>query len=382
MYCRHSGSVVLFRGSPFHLVYRAIRPSRRLYGTRSSTAYQSSPLLQRSFHVHPRTFPEHALPTDRTTARQRERMDTAWAEYGVFAILMVANFALGLYFSFRRRSLKSTADEVFLGSRSLHSVPLAVSALASIMSSIGIVGVSAHVYAYGTHMFWNQVLAPINALIAAHVVVPVLYRLRVTSVFEGGLRGVVWTDCAQAGIVLLAPATIMIKIAYDAHMKNLNLRQFSDFPIKTFMFETSFDFTKDENVWACLIGLSTMYVYRGMADQMIVQRFLASRNLKQAQRTAIVGTGLVLVYYAVASSLGVALIYWFRDCDPLLTGAISSYDQIIMVFYNSATGPFVGLFFLALVFPWANGFVCQPTACLMKNTAYIVPPEEDSATAV
>ncbi|XP_077506143.1 sodium-coupled monocarboxylate transporter 1-like [Amblyomma americanum] len=433
-------------------------------------------------------------------------METAWAEYTVFAVLMGANFGLGLYFSFYRRNRKSTADEVFLGSRSLHALPLAVSALASIMSSIGIVGVSAHVYAYGTHMFWNQVLAPLNALIVAHIVVPVLYRLRVTSVFEylrmrygdkvgltscvlyfflsqtmgavaifpaaaavatifglsanwcsftiglagciytalGGLRGVVWTDCAQAGIVLLAPATIMVKIAYDAHAKDLNLRPFSDFPVKTFMWENSLDFTKDENVWACLIGLSTMYVYRGGADQMIVQRFLASRNLKEAQRTAKVGTMLVLIYYGIASSLGVALIYWFRDCDPLLSGAIKSYDQIvpyyvkknlkefpcfsglflagvvsaatstisslinsqaaviyvdvvarffnldekhsatvtkgialvvggvmtayaiaaphlgsaakiIMVFYNSATGPFLGLFFMALVFPWANG---------------------------
>ncbi|KAH7978098.1 hypothetical protein HPB49_004474 [Dermacentor silvarum] len=445
-------------------------------------------------------------------------MDTAWAEYGVFATLMVANFTLGLYFSFRRRSLKSTADEVFLGSRTLHSVPLAVSALASIMSSIGIIGISAHVYAYGTHMFWNQVLVPLNALIVAHVVVPVLYRLRVTSVFEylrmrygdkvgltacvlyfflsvsnafyssksislgkltwifgvsanwcsfiiglagciytalGGLRGVVWTDCAQAGIVLLAPATIMIKIAYDAHMKDLTLRPFSDFAVKTFMFESSFDFTKDENVWACLIGLSTMYIYRGGVDQMIVQRFLASRNLKEAQRTAVVGTVLVLIYYGVASSLGVALIYWFRDCDPMLTGAITSYDQIvpyyvkknlnefpcfsglflagvvsaatstisslinsqsaiiyvdiaaryfkvdekhsaavtkgialvigaimtayamaaphlgsaakiIMVFYNSATGPFVGLFFLAVVFPWANGIGAAVATTLLS----------------
>ncbi|KAH8032833.1 hypothetical protein HPB51_003047 [Rhipicephalus microplus] len=43
--------------------------------------------------------------------------------------------------------------------------------------------------------------------------------------------------------------------------------------------------------------------------------------------TAVVGTLLVLFYYAVASSLGVALIYWFRDCDPMMTGAITSYDQ-------------------------------------------------------
>ncbi|KAH9361580.1 hypothetical protein HPB48_001457 [Haemaphysalis longicornis] len=111
-------------------------------------------------------------------------MGVAWAEYTVFAVLMAGNFGLGLYFSCHRRGTKSTADEVFLGSRSLHAIPLAVSALASIMSSIGIVGISAHVYAYGTHMFWNQVLAPFNALIIAHIVVPVLYRLRVTSIFE------------------------------------------------------------------------------------------------------------------------------------------------------------------------------------------------------
>lgn len=110
-----------------------------------------------------------------------------FAEYTVFGILMAANFGFGLYFSFYKRSRKVTADEVFLGSRTLMMLPLAMSALASIMSSLGIISVTGHVYAHGAHIFWNHILAPINAAITAYIIVPVLYRLRVTSIFEVGV---------------------------------------------------------------------------------------------------------------------------------------------------------------------------------------------------
>ncbi|CAN7992884.1 unnamed protein product [Ixodes hexagonus] len=428
-------------------------------------------------------------------------------EYAVFAVLMVANFGLGLYFSFYKKGRKVTADEVFLGSNTLRMLPLALSALASIMSSLGIIGVTGHVYAYGLHIYWNHVLAPINALIIAYIIVPVLYKLKVTSVFEylcmrygntvgltaciiyfflsqtlgavaifpaaaavstifgisltwcslvigltgtiytalARLRGVVWTDCMQAVLVLLAPATIITKVIYDSYYKDVRLRPLSDMNWRAFAFESSFDLTKEENVWACMFGLSAMYVYRGGIDQMIVQRYLAARNLKDAQRTAKIGTLLLFGYYVIGASLGLVMVYWFRDCDPLLLGHITSYDQIvpyyvkkyldefpcftglflagvvsaatstisslinsqaavlyvdivskcfnlksheaskitkllafgvgvtmtaygiaapylgsacriIVVMYNGASGPFVGLFFLAITFPWANGW--------------------------
>ncbi|EEC06269.1 sodium-dependent multivitamin transporter, putative [Ixodes scapularis] len=105
-------------------------------------------------------------------------------EYAVFAVLMVANFGLGLYFSFYKKAREATAEEVFLGSNTLKMLPLALSALASIMSSLGIIGVTGHVYAYGIHVYWNHILAPINALIIAYIIIPVIYKLKVTSVFE------------------------------------------------------------------------------------------------------------------------------------------------------------------------------------------------------
>lgn len=109
-------------------------------------------------------------------------------EYAVFGALMCANLGFGLYFSCARRARKeATTEEMFLGSRSLRTLPLAGSVLASMLSAIGVIGFSAHYYAYGFHYLWNFLSAPLIAVIVSKMVIPVLYQLKVTSVFEASI---------------------------------------------------------------------------------------------------------------------------------------------------------------------------------------------------
>ncbi|KAK8788377.1 hypothetical protein V5799_021845, partial [Amblyomma americanum] len=106
-------------------------------------------------------------------------------EYVIFAILVGGNIVVGLYFSFRKRSRDERhTDEVFLGRRSLAVFPLAVSVLASMMSALGIVGFTAHYYAYGVHMMWSIIPILLTTPIITEIIVPVFYRLKITSVFE------------------------------------------------------------------------------------------------------------------------------------------------------------------------------------------------------
>lgn len=108
-------------------------------------------------------------------------------EHITFGVLMAANLGLGLYFAFSRRARKApTADEVFLGSRTMGTLPLAMSVLASMISAIGVIGFGAHYYAHGFHYAWSLVSAPLLVPVVTLVVIPVLYKLRVTSVFEVG----------------------------------------------------------------------------------------------------------------------------------------------------------------------------------------------------
>lgn len=105
-------------------------------------------------------------------------------EYAVFGILMVGNLGLGLYFAFFKRIANLTTEELFLGSRTLKVLPLAISSFASLASSTGIVGFIGHFYAYGFHFSWGAVTCLIVLPVSVFVIIPVLFKLKVTSIFE------------------------------------------------------------------------------------------------------------------------------------------------------------------------------------------------------
>ncbi|KAH6948051.1 hypothetical protein HPB50_022736 [Hyalomma asiaticum] len=113
-------------------------------------------------------------------------MSAVNVEHVTFGVLMAANLGLGLYFAFSRRARKaSTADEVFLGSRTMGTLPLAMSVLASMISAIGVIGFGAHFYAHGFHYAWSLVSAPL--------LVPIVHARRHSSALQAarnvGIRG-------------------------------------------------------------------------------------------------------------------------------------------------------------------------------------------------
>ncbi|KAH6942487.1 hypothetical protein HPB50_006412 [Hyalomma asiaticum] len=282
-------------------------------------------------------------------------------EYTVFGALVTANLSLGLYFSFRKSLYSSgggtTKDDIFLGNRAVGILPLAASAVASLYSSAGLVAFPAHFYAYGWHTALLAVMPMLCLPLATRVVVPLFYRLQITSIFEdnfftdinflqyirlrfntaialtasviyifltGGLRGVVWTDCMQFIIILVAPTALFAKIMVDIFAANSTVQPLSDMDVG--MYIGKFDLTSDENVWSCLVGATGLGIYRLCLDQMVVQRIMASPSEKQAR----------------------------RGCDPGLTGAIKSIDQILLMVNAAVTAPFVGLCILAVLFPFVH----------------------------
>ncbi|KAG0417096.1 hypothetical protein HPB47_005887 [Ixodes persulcatus] len=162
-------------------------------------------------------------------------------EYAIFGSLMAANLGLGLYFSVFKKTRERSSNEVFLGSRTLASIPLAMSAIASLISTMGIVGLGAHFYAFGFHYDWSLLATVVVLPVVVYVIVPTLYQLKVTSVFEGGFRGVVWTDSVQCVIMLLAPLTVIVKVVYDLTTTNVRLSPPSSVPIQDYIFNSRDD---------------------------------------------------------------------------------------------------------------------------------------------
>ncbi|XP_077538731.1 sodium-coupled monocarboxylate transporter 2-like [Haemaphysalis longicornis] len=349
-------------------------------------------------------------------------------EYVLFGIVVAANLALGLYFSFRkaRRGIanKATTTEVFLGNRALHVIRLAASAVASVLSSTGLVAFPAHFYAYGVHIYWCSISSVFYLPLATQVVVPVIYKLGVTSVFEylrlrfnttisltacviyifltqsigaiaifaasltlvtvfkapllwcnigiglcgtfytalGGLRGVVWTDCMQLVVMLIAPLTIIIRIAIESSSSTSTIQPLTDFNFKQYFANFKLDLTSDEDVWSCLFGGSAIAIYRLCFDQVVVQRQLACRTLKEAKRTTLTGTLGICGMQVLTALMGFALIVWFRGCDPGLLGDIKSIDQILPYYINKYLVDLPGLSGLFLA-----GVVCAGTSTVSST---------------
>ncbi|XP_077527919.1 putative sodium-dependent multivitamin transporter isoform X2 [Haemaphysalis longicornis] len=302
------------------------------------------------------------------------------ADCAVFGVLTILGYAVGLYFSLvRRRSLQASSGlsrehtaaelEAFLGGRSLPAAALAVSVLASVVNGVSIVGFVGHHYAHGFHVLWNLCWVPLASLFVATGLVPLLYGMRVTSIFQqtlgavgiysagigistmfsvplaysnvaiglagtvytalGGLRSVVWADCIQAAVMTAAPLTMIGKVLYDSGRVVPPLKPMSEFNATEYMFRTNFDATSDENFWSCLLPTLPHILMRMGFDQMAVQRFMAARTERQAKRIAVAGAASVVSFFILQGCTGLAMVYWYRDCDPVRQGVIQSYDQIV-----------------------------------------------------
>ncbi|XP_049270076.1 sodium-coupled monocarboxylate transporter 2-like [Rhipicephalus sanguineus] len=337
-------------------------------------------------------------------------------EYAVFGVFVAASLFTGLYFALGKCRRKpsdrtvlrgSMADEEFLGGRSMGMLPLALSVLASMVTATGLLGFTSHFYAYGMHLLWGSIPVLVLLPFIAYVVIPLVRRLGVTSVYQyirmrfgnhvgiaacvvyfflteiqgavsifaaavaistffhmpllycslaigvagtlytalGGMRGVVWTDSVQGILILVCPLTILGTIVYDSwhNATSSHLRPFSDIDMKPYLLRFDLDFTKDENVWSCALGLLAGHAYRMGMDQMVVQRYASAKSLRAAQRTAFLGSALLVISTALLSAVAMALVYWYRDCDPLLSGAIKNIEQIIPYYINQRLSAFPGM---------------------------------------
>ncbi|KAH7943411.1 hypothetical protein HPB52_007814 [Rhipicephalus sanguineus] len=106
--------------------------------------------------------------------------------------------------------------------------------LASSITAAGIIAFVAHYYHHGFHTLWAiPVFIPVG-LIVTYLFLPVLYELKVTSIFEGGLRSVVWADCVQAVIMTGSPLVIIGKILYDSSNGVESPRPLNDLDISAY----------------------------------------------------------------------------------------------------------------------------------------------------
>ena len=115
-------------------------------------------------------------------------------DYVVFASMFVVSFLVGAYHIYVGRHHRTTVEYLLAG-RQMALLPIALSLLASFLSSILILGVPAEIYIHGM-IYIHLVFATIISIsFSSYAFIPVFYRLRLTSVYEvsaGFLKHLPW----------------------------------------------------------------------------------------------------------------------------------------------------------------------------------------------
>lgn len=112
--------------------------------------------------------------------------DIGWEEYCVFAAVLIGSTAIGIYYGCFGQQ-KTTKDYLLAGGN-MSSIPVALSLLCSMISSIALLGYPVEVYLYGTqYMFVVFSYIPLT-LSLSYLYVPVYFNLKVSSAYEVSLE--------------------------------------------------------------------------------------------------------------------------------------------------------------------------------------------------
>jgi solute:Na+ symporter, SSS family len=139
------------------------------------------------------------------------------------------------------------------------------------------------------------------------VAVLVLGALTIVYTIRGGMRAVVWTEIVQASVYIVGglSAIVLAGSLVNGGWGEIVSSAAAAGKLNMISWYTGFD--KPHTMFAGLIGGAFLSMASHGADQLIVQRLLSAKSLKDAQ-VAIIGSGVaVIVQFALFLFLGIGL---------------------------------------------------------------------------
>jgi SSS family transporter len=140
----------------------------------------------------------------------------------------------------------------------------------------------------------------------------ILGALTVLYTYRGGMKAVVWTEILQASVYLIGGVSALVLIGQAVTGGWPAILDAAGAGGKLQLIDWYTGFDRPHTVFAGLLGGAFLAMASHGADQLIVQRLLSSRSLRDAQR-AIIGSGIVVfVQFTLFLLIGAGLFVLFE----------------------------------------------------------------------
>lgn len=264
-------------------------------------------------------------------------------------------------------------EDYFLAARSMPWIPIALSVAATMISANSLIGGPGWSYNEGMYPFMVNISVPLAIFIALNITVPIMYNLKVTSVYEymglrlgnysrmltliqfminsliqvssmvyipvlilhtitgvsiyiltpivvgvsiiytliGGIKAVIWTDALQFFIVILSIFLIMFQILSDIDLDFISILRIAKEKGALNTLDFSFDLSKTNTFWVTLIGGTAMWIRYFCFDQVQVQRLLTSKSIKSIKKSFVTSAFAMNIVYYFMLLMGVMLTFYY-----------------------------------------------------------------------
>ena len=144
--------------------------------------------------------------------------------------------------------------------------------------------------------------------------------------FFGGVRGVVWTDVLQFAVYTVG-ALVAAAMLWAAVGGELGAALASpEGPGHLRVVSTEWTLADPHTVWAGVIGGAVLSLGTHGTDQLVVQRYLCARSLRDAQRALVLSGFVVLLQFALFLGIGLLLWVFYRERPP--AAPFTAGDQV------------------------------------------------------
>ncbi len=123
--------------------------------------------------------------------------------------------------------------------------------------------------------------------------IAIITALTLLYTFEGGLAAVIWTDVVQMGIYVLGTVVAVISLGHHVPGGWSHIAAQASAAGKFHTFNFAFNLTQSYTFWAGLLGGTFLTMASHGTDQLMVQRLLAARSLRES-RLALLSSGVVI----------------------------------------------------------------------------------------
>ncbi|XP_011699582.1 PREDICTED: putative sodium-dependent multivitamin transporter isoform X2 [Wasmannia auropunctata] len=326
--------------------------------------------------------------------------------------MLCVSTGIGIYYRFSGGRQK-TIQEYFVANRSMSSVPVAIAMVASFITAITLLAVSAENYTYGTQYVVINLSYLLGTSIICYGFLPVFYNLQATSIYaylekRFGIRArmmisfIYWIQLLfYSGVVLCAPSLALetttgiskiasiifigfvcasyssvggIKAVLTTDVFQILLMFAALFLIigtaandvgglgqiweiarqgqRLEFYNIDLDPTVKHTLWSVILGGFCKFLVLFGVNQVQVQRMLAVKNMQSSQRAIWLSLPILILIMTTSCFSGLAIYSRYHNCDPFLKKRITSSDMLMPLYVMDTMSNIPGLpgLFVAGVF--------------------------------